>query len=74
MIDDTASQTPSRTPTHQYENNNKHQQQSLILLGEVGYMDHTMPFDLLKTKLKKCIPMFSTDKTNEIVGNTYLLT
>ena len=43
MIDDTASQTPSRTPTRQYENNNKHQQQSLILLGEVGYKDHTTP-------------------------------
>jgi len=30
-------------PTHQYENNNKHQQQILILLVEVGYKDHMMP-------------------------------
>lgn len=52
--------------------NNKNK--SFILIGEVDYIGHTKPFDLLKTKLKKCIPMFSTDKTNEIVGNTYLLT
>ena len=51
------------------------QKQSLIPLGEVGYMDHTTSFGMVKkkiwTKLKKIITGFSSQKWCYFPPSTY---